>query len=83
MELDGCTILFDSLPGGSQYGLNLGMTLVHETGEHHLMPASLCGKQQHLPAAFSRACWEAAPSYDSHPWRCIVCRALAGAAAHI
>lgn len=35
-ELDGCTILFDSLPGGSQYGLNLGMTLVHEIGEGHL-----------------------------------------------
>lgn len=30
--LDGSTILFDTLPGGTQYGLNLGMTLVHEAG---------------------------------------------------
>jgi hypothetical protein len=34
-KLDGCTVLFDSLPGGSQYGLDLGLTLVHETGEGH------------------------------------------------
>ncbi len=29
---DGSIILFDTLPGGSQYGMNMGMTLVHEAG---------------------------------------------------
>ncbi len=30
--MDGSVILFGTLPGGSQFQMNLGMTLVHEAG---------------------------------------------------
>lgn len=33
-QLDGCIILYDSLPGGQTYGLDRGMTLVHEVGHY-------------------------------------------------
>jgi Pregnancy-associated plasma protein-A len=57
-QLDGSTILFDTLPGGSQYGMNLGMTLVHEAGKGLLSPLppvdQPCQVSLHVPCITSR-----------------------------